>query len=187
MEFLPSKKLSHADGLCRLIPKHRELLEDTLIASLPTEGEFKTTLCNTVREFPVTLDQTKQETLNDEFIRQTKICEKDPQTSNIFSLWDEVLLYGEQVAIPSTLQRRILKDFHAGHPGITRMKSLMRSYVYWPNTDKDIKNIVKSYKSCALAVKAPSIKYSPWPKTDRPWSRILCRLARRNLLFYSNR
>ena len=87
MEFLPSKKLCYADELSRLILKHWELLEDTVIASLPTE-EFKTTLCNTA-----TLDQIKQEALNNEFIRQTKtkICEKGQQTSDIFSLCDEVL------------------------------------------------------------------------------------------------
>ena len=48
----------------------------------------------------------------------------------------------------------------------------MRSYVYRPNMDKDIENIVKSSKSCALAAKVTPIKYSPWPKTDRLWSRI---------------
>ena len=39
-------------------------------------------------ELPVTLDQIKQEALNDEFIRQTKIkiCEKDQQTSDIFPM-----------------------------------------------------------------------------------------------------
>ena len=40
MEFLPSKKLCHADGLSRLIPKQRETLEDTVIASLRTERVF---------------------------------------------------------------------------------------------------------------------------------------------------
>ena len=38
--------------------------------------------------------------------------------------------------------------------------------------DKDIEDIVKSCKGCALAAKAPLIKYSPWPKMDRVWSRI---------------
>ena len=83
IEFLLSKKLCHADGLSRLIRKHKEPLEDTAIDSLRTEGEFKTTLCNTVRKLPLNLDQIKQEFLNDEFIKQTKakICEKDQQTS----------------------------------------------------------------------------------------------------------
>ena len=42
-----------------------DALEDTVIASLQTEGEFKTTLCNTVRVFRVTLNQFKREALND--------------------------------------------------------------------------------------------------------------------------
>ena len=41
MEFLPSSKISHADGLSWLIPKHTELLENTVIASLKTEVEVK--------------------------------------------------------------------------------------------------------------------------------------------------
>ena len=141
-----------------------------MIASLRTE-EFKTTLCK-VRKLPETLDQIKQEAQNDAFIRQTKtkVFEKDQQISNIFSLCDEAQLYSEQVIIPTTLQKRILKYFHAGHPGITRMKSLMHSYVYWPNRNKDIENIVKSCKGWAFAAKAPPIKYSHWPKTDKSWS-----------------
>ena len=50
MEFIPFKKFCRAAGLSRLIPKHREPLEDTAIDFLRTDGEFQTTLCNTVRE-----------------------------------------------------------------------------------------------------------------------------------------
>ena len=91
---------------------------------------------------------------------------------DIFSICDEVLLYRERVVILSTLQKPILKDFHAGHPESTRMKSLMRSYVHWPNMNKDIENTGKSCKGCTLAAKAPPIKFNPWPKTDLPWFRI---------------
>ena len=38
--------------------------------------------------------------------------------------------------------------------------------------DKDIECMVKECMGCALAAKAPPIKFSPWPKTDRPWARI---------------
>ncbi|GAB1607299.1 hypothetical protein Ahia01_001013300, partial [Argonauta hians] len=174
MEFLPSKKLYHADGLSRLIPKHCEPLEDTVIASLRTEKAFKISLCNLVRELSVTLNEIREESAKDDFITQKKqmLSQKDQRDSDVLSVCDEVLLYSERVVIPSTLQRRILRDFHVGHPGITRMKSLMRGYVYWQNMDKDIENIVKSCRGCALSAKAPPTTFSPWPKTDRPWSRI---------------
>ena len=55
---------------------------------------------------------------------------------------------------------------------MTRMKTLMRSYVYWPGMDKDIENMVKSCKNCTSIAKAPPIKFNPWPKTDKPWGRL---------------
>ena len=171
MEFLPSSKLSHADGLSRLIPKQTEPLEDTVIAALRAETEVKNTLCNTVRELPVTLDQIKEKSINDDFINMTKSKLSD-QVSDVFSICEDVLMYSDRVVVPKILQKKILRDFHIGHPGISRMKSLMRSYVYWPKMDSDIESTVKSCKGRALAAKAPAVKISPWPKTDQPWSRI---------------
>ena len=37
------------------------------------------------------------------------------------------------------------------------MKSLMRSYVYWPKMDNDITDMIEKCKGCALAVKAPPL------------------------------
>ena len=39
-------------------------------------------------------------------------------------------------------QNRILRDFHTGHPVINRIKSLMRSYVYWPKMDNEITDMI---------------------------------------------
>ena len=44
-----------------------------MIASLQSEGELKTTLCSTVRELSVTLEQIKQEALRDEYVNQIKV------------------------------------------------------------------------------------------------------------------
>ena len=49
-----------------------------------------------------------------------------------------------------------------------RMKTLMRSYVFWPNMDKEIEENVKSYRGCRITAKAPPMKSTPWPKTDSP-------------------
>ena len=61
----------------------------------------------------MTLEQIKQDSLRDEYINQikAKIFEKDHRTTDVFSICDELLLYRERVVIPSTLQKRILKDF----------------------------------------------------------------------------
>ena len=60
MKYLPSNKFGHANGLSRLIPKYRESLEDTVIASVRSEGELKIFICNSIRELPMTLEQIKQ-------------------------------------------------------------------------------------------------------------------------------
>ena len=53
MEFLSSKKLGH-NGLSRLIPKFSEPL-----AALRDEKELSVSLCNTIRELPLTLEDIK--------------------------------------------------------------------------------------------------------------------------------
>ena len=83
-----------------------------------------------------------------------------------------MLLYSERVTIPKTLQKRMLKDFHLGHPSTNKTKSLIRSFIYWPSMDQDITNMVKTCKGCALAAKAPPLTHKPWPKFEQPWSRI---------------
>ena len=81
-------------------------------------------------------------------------------------------MYGERVVIHAVLTRKSLKDFRTVHSGMSRTSALMQSYVYWPDMDKDIENMVKSCKSCVSVTKAPPIKFNPWPKTDKPSSRL---------------
>ena len=69
MEFLPSLKISHADGLSRFILKQTELLEDTVIASLQTVVEVKNTLCYTIREL---LGEIKKKVFDDDFMKEIK-------------------------------------------------------------------------------------------------------------------
>ena len=141
---------------------------------LRTDCEIKNMIANTIKELPVTLLEIKSEAMNDDFITniKQKITAKNKIVPEVFSLCDNVLLYSERVVILKKLQNRILRDFHTGHPGINRMKSLMRSYVYWPKMDNDITDMIEKCKGCALAAKAPPISFKPWPKTEQPWSRI---------------
>ncbi len=53
------------------------------------------------------------------------------------------------------------------------MKALARSYVYWPNIDKDITDFVNNCSRCASTAKAPvKTELSSWPKSSSVWSRV---------------
>ena len=83
------------------------------------------------------------------------------------------LLWGSRVVVPTNLRSTILDQLHDCHPGISRMKALARSYVWWPRMDSDIQTAVRSCNSCQLhqknIAKAP---IHPWEWTNKPWIRI---------------
>ncbi|XP_055615386.1 uncharacterized protein K02A2.6-like [Toxorhynchites rutilus septentrionalis] len=50
----------------------------------------------------------------------------------------ELLLRGERLIVPNSLQKRVLRLAHIGHPGIERSKQRLRSKVWWPTMDRDV-------------------------------------------------
>ena len=53
------------------------------------------------------------------------------------------------------------------------MKALERGYVYWPNMDKQLEELVKSCTKCQLVAKSPrKTKLYSWPIPESPWSRL---------------
>jgi transposase InsO family protein len=53
------------------------------------------------------------------------------------------------------------------------MKSLARSYVWWPHLDGQIKDIVSSCEVCqALRADPPKAQVHPWMFPEKPWSRL---------------
>ena len=60
------------------------------------------------------------------------------------SLKDGCVLWGARVLIPAPGRAGILQELHVTHPGVSRMKALASSYVYWLgiDVDKDIESLV---------------------------------------------
>ena len=83
------------------------------------------------------------------------------------------LMLGSRVVVPTKLQALVLDSLHENHPGITRMKAIARSYIWWSGLDKDIENIAQSCLPCQAVKAAPLIApMHPWLWPDSPWIRI---------------
>ena len=82
----------------------------------------------------------------------------------------ECLLWGCRVVIPKKCQKKVLEELHKGHPGMARMKSLARSYVWWPKLDGDIEQLARSCMPCVQVKSAPaSVPLHPWVWPSGPW------------------
>ena len=50
--------------------------------------------------------------------------------------------------VPPLRHEKVMKELHDTHPGITLMKALARSLVWWPNTDAHLERRVQSCSVC---------------------------------------
>ena len=67
----------------------------------------------------------------------------------------------------------MLGVLHSTHIGMTRMKSTSRSYIWWPNIDKNIEIAVKTYLECdKYKHKSPVADIHPWEWSAVPWFRV---------------
>ena len=86
---------------------------------------------------------------------------------------DGCILWGARVVIPQQGQDQVMKELHIAHPGISRIKALGRSYVWWPKMDKDLEELVKRCETCQDHRKQPpSAPLHPWEYPDGPWKHV---------------
>lgn len=92
---------------------------------------------------------------------------------NEIAVEDNCLFWGCRIIIPEVLRGELLDDLHASHLGIVKIKAMARSYMWWPNIDSDIENVVKSCKICTEEQKAPPhAPLTPWPWPEKSWDRV---------------
>ncbi len=64
------------------------------------------------------------------------------------SVHDGCILWGSRVVVPPKGRQKMIEELHEAHLGICRMKSLARSYVWWPNMDQELEKKVKTCQVC---------------------------------------
>ena len=89
------------------------------------------------------------------------------------SVENDIVLWGVRVVIPTKLRSKVLNELHENHPGISKMKALARSHVWWPKIDNDIENLVSACVACQSVKSAPPLTpLQPWPWPTRPFQRV---------------
>ena len=67
------------------------------------------------------------------------------------------------IIVPPLGRIKVLIDLHSGHPGISRMKALSRSLVWWPGLDSDFEKLVKTCTPCQQSQPLPAaVPLHPW-------------------------
>lgn len=75
--------------------------------------------------------------------------------------------------IPRTLRNKALAIAHKGHPGSTKMKSILRARVWWPRMGKHTEEWVKLCRECLLMGKAePPTPMQRTRLPEAPWDAI---------------
>jgi len=169
----------NADALSRLpLP--------TMPEAVPLPGET-ILLMEHLDETPVCSSQIRDWTTRDPIISQAvqftlagwpTVCTSDEfkpyfQRKTELSVEEGCLLWGSRVVVPPQGRSKVLMELHEAHPGVSRMKALARSYVWWPGMDQGIEQEVKTCETCQQHQVAPAeAPLHPWEWPGQPWSRL---------------
>jgi len=86
------------------------------------------------------------------------------------SIVDGCVLWGTRVVIPSIFRQ---SQLHTSHLGMSRMKSLARSYFRWPGLDAQIEEVCSNcVEYSATARNPPKAPAHPWVVPQNGWQRL---------------
>ena len=88
------------------------------------------------------------------------------------SIEDDCLLRGSRVVVPPKLRSRVVDELHEGHPGIAKVKSLTRQYVWWPGLNGG--DLEVRVKQCALCQECHknllAVPLHPWRRVHSDYA-----------------
>ncbi|XP_031328049.1 uncharacterized protein K02A2.6-like [Photinus pyralis] len=181
----PGKDISHADALSRLPADAAE----TEYASYERMGEVF--MLENMPETPLNAERVAELTGRDPVMSRIRDFIQNGWPHNLedgleeeqvrpfkarrdeLSTYKNCILWGTRVVIPPKIRERVLGILHGAHIGMVRMKSLARSYVWWPSMDQAIENAVRHCEECQQQQKLPArASIHPWEWSEVPWSRV---------------
>lgn len=176
--YRPGCNIGQADALSRL-PVQR-------MVPVPAVGDVL--MLEALPDFPIGASTIEAATDKDPVLSTVKqrVCQgwtKDDGSGEALgpyerrkeelSVYKGCVLWGTRVIIPTSLRSRLLRIMHGAHDGIVRSKSLARSYMWWPQMDKDIEQLVGNCTKCQQTRSNPPKQEGIlWDRTTKPWVRL---------------
>ena len=172
VQYIPGKDNYVADALSR-VPQdtkesHQELFSVTLDRGNAT---------------PLLHQELKRETDSDAklqvvsgFIRNewpdriSKVPEEIRQFWNVrheLSYVDGIVTRNDKYVVPVALRENLISLAHEGHQGMSKTKSRIREFYWWPNLNSEVETVIKSCTCCheiprEAPVQVPSYVTRPW-------------------------
>ena len=168
-----------------------------MLSRLPRPGVIKNPVDEDAEAFSIDMDQAQldavviaSETRKDPILSKVsmwildgfpkvKPCDLNPELSAYWNRSDtlsielDCITWGNRVIIPNKLRTKVLELIHASHIGVGGMKSVARSFVYWPGLDRDIEQVAQMCPACNKYGKSlPSNPDHPWIRSTRPFQRV---------------
>jgi transposase InsO family protein len=177
LQFRRTDLHSNCDGLSRL-PMDSYFKDEPVVPVL---------FLQEVEDTAITAADIANQTSRDTLLSKVKECvlygtwpsDASKRFTEFYKRKDELtveqdcLVWGTRVIIPTSLQKAVKKELHEGHPGSNRMKSLARSYVWWPGMNQELESVSKSCPDCCRQRGDPNkAQLHPWEFPTTPWSRV---------------
>jgi hypothetical protein len=187
IEHHPGKDNLVADALSRLpVPSSEPAITD----------DTETRVVRHVRQDGISLTEIRQQTkadhtlsevlkfLNNGWPNRNSLSSELKiyhQVRNELSIEDGYIVRNEdRIVVPPSLQKKLLKLSHLGHPGIVRMKRKVRETYWWPTLNQDIERQVKYCQPCQASGKSAKSETIPEitiPRPDGAWKKLAIDIA----------
>lgn len=173
VQYIPGKQNPVADALSR-VPY---LSKDSGVEL------FAVSLTQDLNSHPLTLDELTRETEADPLLQEVQKFIHSGWPSRISSVPNEirgfwnvrndlsivngVICRHDKFVIPSNLQSRLVAFAHEGHMGMSKCKSRLREFYWWPNLNSSVEEQVRTCpcsheNSRESPVQVPSYVNKPW-------------------------
>ena len=149
---------------------------DMIMTSLPVSTATAEKIRDETAKNPVLTKFTK--TILEGWPEQRNQC--SPESKDFWNYNDEfpkvdgLVLKGNRIVIPKSLQGHMLQQLHKGHMGMEKCKCCAREVIFWPGLNADIDKFLEKCTTCisnrrkeqAELMKAHETPEIPWEKAS---------------------